>query len=78
MYFILGYRGILVIIFTVLLSSEILSGVTDDRVLLRWAVLRALRIVAACTNFDTNRGPSRSMKKNKITLNTKVTGFFVY
>lgn len=46
-----------------LLSSEILSGVTDDRVLLRWAVLRALRMVAACTNFDTNRGPSRSMKK---------------
>lgn len=61
-----------------LLSSEILSGVTDDRVLLRWAVLRALRMVAACTNFDTNRGPSRSVKKkNEKVFKTKPTDLFI-
>lgn len=45
---------------TVLLCSDSESGVI---VLLRWAALRAFRVVAACTNLGTNLELSRSVNK---------------
>ena len=47
-------------VLTVLLSNDKVSGVTDDNVLFRCADFLVFRLVAAWTNFDTKRGPSRS------------------